>query len=105
MKARTKIEVTYNVPVKVTERATSFIEGEIVSVRLTPIVQVDWRYKSDLLHFMQGSKTIPNEVADLILGANPINSIEKANEVFYETLRQEMATTFGISVNDIEIVD
>jgi hypothetical protein len=106
MKAVTKIPVTYNVPNKVNEQEQNLVECRLLDVSIYPSVRVLYQYNvKDGVLLKSDSKAIDNATADAILGQSPINSVENGATLFYNVLRQEMATTFGISVNDIEIVD
>lgn len=104
MKAVTTIEVTYNVPNKINEQAQGIIEGRILSVQMYPSVSVVYQYNvQGGAMLLNGVKNIDNATADMVLGSNPIDSLSKAEQVFYGTLRAEMASTFGIDINDIII--
>lgn len=104
MKAVTTIKVTYNVPNKINEQAQDIIEGRILSVQMYPSVSVVYQYNvQGGAMLLNGVKNIDNATADAILGTNPIDSMSKAEEVFYGTLKAEMASTFGLELNQIVI--
>jgi len=105
MKAITTVNVSCPEQGKV-QPYNGILVGKLLTVVMLPSVQANWEYqKEDGTPLMSGTTTIPNEVADVVLGANPIDSMSKADEVFYGVLRQEMATTFGIELEEIEIVE
>lgn len=104
MKAVTKVEVTYNVPNKVNKQEQGIIEGRILSVIMYPTASVIYQYNiKNGTSLLSGTKNIDTETANAILNANPIDSMQKAEQIFYATLKSEMAITFGVSQSDIEI--
>ena len=104
MRARTLVQVTYNTPNKMVGQTTSVVIGKINMVGIYPDAMVGFTYENeDGTIIYRDTRKIDNATADEILGANPIDSMSKAEQVFYGTLKSEMASTFGIELDEIVI--
>lgn len=104
MKAKTIVNVSCAEQGKVAPY-NGIVVGKLATVVMMPSVQANWLYeKEDGTYLMSGTSTIDEATADAVLGANAIDSMAKANQVFYGVLKSEMAITFGINESDIEIV-
>lgn len=103
MRAITTVNVTCPEKGKV-QPYNGILVGKLLTVVMYPSVQANWEYqKEDGTPLMSGTSTIDNATANSILGATPIDSMSKAEEVFYNTLKVEMASTFGIELDEIVI--
>jgi len=96
---KTTVEVNCPVRNKV-EIYTGELIGKLYNVVMYPSVSANWEYqKADGTPIMSGTLFLTNEQADALL-ATPITSMAVAEQVFYGAMKVEMASTFGISVND-----
>lgn len=103
MRAITTVNVTCPEQGKV-QPYNGILVGKLLTVVMYPSVQANWEYqKEDGTPLMSGTSTIDNATANSILGLTPIDSMSKAEEVFYGTLKAEMASTFGIELDEIVI--
>jgi len=74
--------------------------GKLLTLVMYPSVSANWEYqKADGTPIMSGTLNLTNEQADALL-TTPISSMAVAEQVFYGAMKVEMASTFGISVND-----
>ena len=104
MIAKTTINVNCAEQGKVTPY-NGIVVGKLNTVVMMPSVQANWSYqKEDGTLLMSGTTIIEEATADTVLGANAIDSMAKAEQVFYGVLKSEMATVFGISETDIELI-
>lgn len=104
MKIKTTVDVTCPIQGKV-QGYTGKLIGELLTVVMYPSVVASWQYcKEDGTPILTGEPLrLTNEQADALL-TSPITSMAVAENVFYGAMKVEMASTFEISVNDIEII-
>lgn len=103
MELKTKVNVTCSENGKV-QPYNGKVIGKLLTVVMFPSVQACWEYKKeDGTILMSGVLSLTNEQADALL-TNPISSMMVAEQVFYGAFRVEMASTFGITTSQIEIV-
>ena len=103
MKIKTTVDVTCPIQGKV-QGYTGKLIGELLTVVMYPSVVASWQYcKEDGTPILTGEPLkLTSEQVDAILSATPINSMEVAEQVFYGTMKVEMADTFSIQVNQFE---
>lgn len=103
MKAITTVDVTCPEQGKV-QPYVGKVQGVLLTVVMLPSVQANWEYqKEDGTPILTGTTTIDEATGNAVLGANQIDSMSKAEQVFYGTLKAEMALTFGIDESEIVI--
>lgn len=103
MELKTKVNVTCSEQGKVAPYNGKLV-GKLLTVVMYPRVSACWEYrKEDGTPILSGTSVFTNEQADDLL-TNPITSIEVAEQVFYGAMKVEMATTFGITLANIDIV-
>lgn len=103
MIAKTTVNVNCAEQGKVTPY-NGIVVGKLNTVVMMPSVQANWSYqKEDGTPLMSGTSTIDEATADAVLGANSIDSMAKAEQVFYGVLKSEMALVFGIDASEIII--
>ena len=102
MELKTLVNVTCSENGKV-QPYTGLVVGKLLSVQMYPIVKAVWGYyKEDNTLLISDIFTLTNEQANEML-TTPITSMEVAEDVFYNAMRIEMAQTFGIETNQIEL--
>ena len=117
MKLVTKIEVTYNDPNSVASQQSSILEAELIQENPSVwendfnTIGANYQYKdlNGAIVHIAGFRCFDEEIESLYNAVKTeipagLNYRETTRYIFYFAFRIEMAKTFGITVNDIEIV-